>query len=212
MEFKWLLLIIVFIIVVPHISAVDTGDWQEISVNNVNFKIPERFSNGTFDKLNNSYTQGEQMFFHITSLVKYESLKSVYGVFSTSTDIRDIEEREIAGHDAVIIYDHNNYYDYDYISVFFTTGNKIFRIGYPSSEVTPELVEIINSTPKSEMSKETFLNKLDNAQRDYIEEDRQKNLELDLEEFYRDYNDQHRRESFWYWGSNGFGIGGSTRL
>ena len=206
MKFKFFLIIILLLIVIPHISALDTGNWSEITVNKVTFKIPEKFSNGTMTKYDTGYNQGEGKFFHITSLVKYETLKSIYGSFSTARDLIDIEETEIAGRDAVVIYDHNSFYNYDYLNVFFPVGKKIFRIEYPSSNVTPELKEIIKSAPKSKMSEETFFNKLDTAQRDYIREDYEKNLELDFEEYYRDYNDNR---NFWYWGSNGFGIGGS---
>lgn len=211
MKLRLLLILVIVLIAVPHISAVDAGGWQNVTVNNVTFKIPEKFSNGRINDLNTGYSQGKDRFFHINSLVRYDTLKSIYGITSASGGIENIEEREIAGHDAVVVYNHNDFHDYDYLDVFFTTGNKIFRIQYPSSNVTPELVEMINSTPKSQMSKDAFLNKLDNAQRDYSNEEYQKNLELDFEDYYRSYNDQNRHNSFWYFGSNGYGFGVGTR-
>lgn len=210
MKFRWFLLLILILITISHISAEDTEGWGEVTVNKVTFKLPEKYLNGTsFDNFNTGYSKGEKQFFHLNSLIKYESLKSVYGITSTSRGIIDIEECNIEDHDAVVIYNYNDLYDYDYLDVFFTTGKKIFRIQYPASNVTDELKEIINSTPKSNMSKEVFFNKLDTAQRDYIEEENQKNLELDLEDFYRNYND-NRREHFSYvsWGSNGPTFGG----
>ncbi len=205
MKLQWFIVLIIILISIPHISANDTSDWSEVTVNKVTFKIPDKFSNGEFNKDGTCYSHGDPFNFLIFSLVKYDNLKSMYGLHSTNC--LDIEETTISGHDAVIIYDYNNFYNHDYLEVFFTSGTKIFRIHYDSSNVTPELEKIIGSTPKSKMSTERFLNKLDAAQRDYIQEDFEKNLELDLEDYYRDYNDQHNRQVYSYWGSNGFGVG-----
>lgn len=212
MKFRWFLLLIVILIAIPHLSAVDMDDWDEVTVNKVTFEIPEKFSNGEMNKDNTSYKHGDPFDFLIFSLIKYDNLKRMYGSSVTGNSLIDMEETEIDGHHAVVLYQYNNFYNHDYLEVFFATGKKIFRIHYNSDNITDELKEIIKSTPKSNMSKETFLNKLDNAQRDYIQENNDKNLELDLEEYYRIYNDKHNRESFYFWGSNGFGVGGSTRL
>lgn len=212
MKFRWfLLLIIIILVAVPHLSAVDTDDWDEVTVNKVDFKIPEKFSNGEMNKDNTCYKHGDPFDFLIFSLIKYDNLKRMYGSSITSDGLIDVEETEIDGHHAVVLYQYNDFYNHDYLEVFFATGKKIFRIQYNSDNVTDELKEIIKSTPKSEMSEDAFLNKLDNAQKDYVREDYEKNLELDMEDYYRTYNDEHNRESFYYWGSNGFGVGGSTR-
>ena len=211
MKFRWFLLLIIILIAIPHLSAVDTDDWDEITVNKVVFKIPEKFSNGEMNKDNTCYEHGDPFDFLIFSLIKYNNLKRMYGSSVTSNGLIDVEETEIDGHPAVVLYLHNDFYNHDYLEVFFATGKKIFRIHYNSDNVTDELKEIIKSTPKSEMSEETFLNKLDNAQRDYIQENNDKNLELNLEDYYRTYNDKHNHENFYYLGSNGFGVGGSIR-
>lgn len=210
MKFRWFLLLIIILISIPHLSAVDTDNWTNVTVNKVNFKIPEKFSN---EKMNEEtyYKHGDPYDFSIFSLINYVKLKSTYGLSSTSSSLKDMEETEIEGHPAVVLYKYNDFYNYDYLEIFFATGKKIFRIQYNSNNVTGELKEIIKSTPQSKMSEETFYNKLDNAQRDYIREDYEKNLELDLEDYYRTYNKEHNRENFFYWGSNGFGVGSSTR-
>lgn len=206
MEFRWCLMVAIVLISIPHMYAIDTSDWDTVDVNNVNFKIPDRFSDGVFNEKGTCYSTGDPFDFLIFSLINYNNLKSMYGSSSTSTSLLDVEQRDISGHDAVILHKYNNYYDYEYLEVFFTTGTKIFRIHYNSSNVTSELEKIIESTPKSKMSEESFLNKLDNAQRDYIQEEIQENLELDAEEYYRNYNDHQR---FYYWGTNGVGVGGT---
>lgn len=211
MKLKLALLLAILLVGLPCIYALDTSDWDEVTVNKVTLKIPEKFSNGTMNKDNTSYKHGEPFDFLIFSLIKYDNLKSMYGYSSTSDGLTDMEETEIEGHPAVVLYRHNDYYNHDYLEVFFATGEKIFRIHYNSSNVTDELTEIIKSTPESKMSKETFLDKLDTAQRDYEREEFEKNLELDIEDYYRTYNDEHKHNSFYYFGSNGFGVGGSTR-
>lgn len=211
MRLKWILFLIIILIALPHIHAVDTSNWDEVTVNKVTLKIPEKFSNGTFNKDKTCYTHNDPFDFLIFSLIKYNNLKRMYGSAITNDNLMDVEETEIDGHHAVVLYAYNDFYNHDYLQVFFATGKKIFRIQYNSDKLTGELKEIIKSTPKSKISEETFLNKLDNAQKDYITENYQKNLELDLEDAYRSYNDNNRHESFYYWGSNGFGVGGSYR-
>ena len=137
---------------------------------------------------------------------------------STSRGEVEMDQTKISGHNVFFIYD-------DYKSpfsksgdslnksnVFFSTGNKIFEISYRGDEITPVIKEIIKSSPKSKMSEESFLNKLDNAQKAYVDEDFQKNLELDLEEFYRDYNDEHDWAHFSYWDRNGYHFGSIHRM
>ena len=216
MKLKGALFLIIILIALPHISAVDTGDWNEITVNNVNFKVPDKYFNESGDKTYaKSYKYGNK--FSIYSCMDYNTLKNYYGKESTSKGVMDIEQTSISGHDVIHIYNdyHSPWGDYGGLNksyVFFSTGNKIFEISFNGDTLTDEIAEIIKSTPESEMSQDVFLNKLDNAQRDYVREDYEKNLELDLEDYYRSYNDEHSRESFYYWGSNGFGVGGSTRL
>lgn len=211
MKLKCVLFLIMILITLPHISAIDTSDWDEVTVNKVTFKIPEKFSNGTLNKYNTGYQHGPPIDFSIYSLLKYDDLKDMYGLAVTNKNLIDIEETEISGHHAVVVHQYNPLYNHDYMDIFFATGKKIFRIYYNSDNVTGELKEIIKSAPKSKMSEETFLNKLDSAQKDYIKEDYEKNLELDMEDYYRTYNDAHNHESYYYWGSNGFGVGGSYR-
>lgn len=209
MKLAFVLAIILFGL--PCIYALDTSSWDEVTVNKVTFKIPEKFSNGTMNTANTCYKHGEPFDFLIFSLIKYDNLKSMYGSSAGSSGLRDVEHTEIAGHPATVLYEYNNFYNHDYLEVFFATGEKIFRIQYNSSNLTDELREIIKSSPQSNMSKETFFEKLDNAQSDYEREEFEKNLELDMEDYYRTYNDNNKHNSFYYFGSNGFGVGGSTR-
>lgn len=211
MKLKCILLVIIFLIIIPNTYSVDTSDWEKVTVNKVAFKIPEKFLNRTINNDSTCYTHGEPFDFLIFSLVKNKDLKNMYGSSCNSNNLKDIEEMEIAGHPAVVLYQYNNYYNHDFLEVFFATGKKIFRIQYNSDNVTDELKEIIKSTPKSKMSEETFLNKLDNAQREYTSKEYQKTLEIDLEDYYRTYNHDHRHQNFYYWGSNGYGVGGSYR-
>ena len=208
MKFPWVILFIIILISIPHMSAKDTSDWSEVTVNKVTFKIPQKYVE---ENMNESYAtyyfHGTPNNFGIKSCFQYNILKDSYGLYSTSNNVVDIEETNIKGHDAVIFYYYNDFRNIDELHIYFTTGKKIFYIYYQSDKVTPELEKIIKSTPKSKISEEAFLNKLDNAQRDYIQEDYEKNLELDLEDYYRDYNNQHNRQVYSYWGSNGYGIG-----
>ena len=184
-----LILAILFLIGVSSVSAVDTSDWKEITVNNVDFNLPPKYQpNDSEYKYSQNYFHGSPYDFKIKSMTLYKNLADEYGMWSTSKDARDIEETNIEGHDAIIIYEYNKYFDRTELHLFFSTGEKIFYMNYQKDNVTPELKEIIKSTPKSKMSYETFMDKLNNAQKDYLDEELQINLELDAENYYRDYN------------------------
>ena len=215
MKLKLTLFLIILLIALPTINAVDTDNWHDITVNNVNFKVPDKYFNESANPIHEkSYYYSNQ--FSIVSCMEYDTLKNNYGFESTSDGIMEIDQISISGHDAVHIY--NNYHSkwgngsgLNKSYIFFSTGNKIFEISFKGEKINSEIKEIIKSTPKPNMSEEIFLNKLDNAQRDYIQEDYEKNLELDMEDYYRTYNEEHNHESFYYFGTNGFGVGGSTR-
>lgn len=197
-----------------HIYAVDTSDWIELTVNNVDFKIPDKYFNESKGKNHiKSYRYSNQ--FAIISCVDYNTLKKEYGYDSTSEGLVDITQTSVSGHDLIHIYDnYKSRWDstgFNTSYVFFSTGTKIFKISYKGDKITNEIKEVIKNTPKSKMSEETFITKLDNAQRDYLTEEYNKNLELDLEDYYRTYNDEHDRGHFYYWGTNGFGVGGTHR-
>lgn len=214
MRVKLALFLIILLIAIPHISAVDTSDWIELTVNNVDFKIPDKYFNESKGKNHiKSYRYSNQ--FAIISCVDYNTLKKEYGYDSTSEGLVDITQTSVSGHDLIHIYDnYKSRWDstgFNTSYVFFSTGTKIFKISYKRDKITNEIKEIIKNTPKSKMSEETFITKLDNAQRDYLTEEYNKNLELDLEDYYRTYNDEHDRGHFYYWGTNGFGVGGTHR-
>ena len=95
-------------------------------------------------------------------------------------DLLTLPKLPVSGHDLIHIYnDYKSRWDatgWNKSSVFFSTGTKIFKITFKGDKITNEIKEIIKNTPKSKMSEETFITKLDNAQRDYLTEEYNKNL------------------------------------
>ena len=51
MRVKLALFLIILLIAIPHISAVDTSDWIELTVNNVDFKILDKYFNESKGKI-----------------------------------------------------------------------------------------------------------------------------------------------------------------
>ena len=180
-----LIIVIVLLIRVVTVFAGDTSDWKEITVNNVDFKLPPKYlPNDSEYTYPQSYFHGYPSDFIIKSMTLYNDLLDEYG--SNSKTTLYIEETNIGRHDALIIYNYNKYHDKTELHLFFSTGEKIFYIKYPNDNVTSELKKIIKSTPKSKMSYTTFMDKLNNAQNDYLNQELQINLELDREDYYRD--------------------------
>ena len=185
---KIFLLIIILAFVLPACA----GDNSTVDIDGVDFIIPEEYQGG--DLSDTSYMKGSGFNFRILSLSSYKNLKFNFGSDSLDDDVLDINESYVGGHAAVVIYSNISACEHEVITIYFATGDTIFLVCYNGSEVTPEIEKMIENTPASSMSDETFYNKLADAQLEYAYDLEQEEQEIELERAVDNAIEKHQRD------------------
>lgn len=167
-----------------NISEVDTSDWVNITVENVNFQIPPEYKGGTVSEGGN-YVYNTVFDFGLVCLETNRSLKANYGYESTHEDLYDVEEMEIDGHHAVAYFTHRSICNHDVVYLYFESNKTFYALSYNGNEVNDTIKKIVSYSPKSALSKEKFNNKLNTLKQDYIEDQRNYELEEAYDQGYR---------------------------
>ena len=158
---------------VSHISAesdVDTSDWVNITVNNVDFQIPPEYGCGSGE---DDYVKTNVFTFGLVALETDKSLKNNYGYESTWEENYDAEEMEIDGHHAVAFYSHRSIVDHDVTYLYFESNKTFYALSYDGNDVNDTIKKIVSYSPKSNFTKEKFDEKLNKMQDDYVEEQKE---------------------------------------
>lgn len=154
------------------VSAIDSSNWKEVTINGIDFKIPPKYNGGELIGEDNNYTTYmlETVFnFSISALNNQIDLVEVYGYESTIDELKNLSLKRIGGHDVVILHSYRSICEHDVIYLFYGIGDEIYAISYNGTKITPEIKEIIKNTPKSKMTKNELYKKLDDAQASYVE-------------------------------------------
>ena len=149
---------------------IDTSDWANITVNNVDFQIPPEYGGGSGE---DDYVKTNVFTFGLVALETDKSLKNNYGYESTWEENYDAEEMEIDGHHAVAFYSHRSIVDHDVTYLYFESNKTFYALSYDGNEVNDTMKKIVSYSPKSKFSKEKFDEKLNKMQEDYIEDQRE---------------------------------------
>lgn len=164
-------------------NDVESSDWVNITINNINFQIPPEYGGGRNTSgdylLNNVFTFG------LVSMDNDKSLRDNYGYESTNKEVYDVEEMEIDGHHAVAYYSHRNIVNHNVTYLFFESNKTFYALSYDGNDVNSTMKKIVSYSPKSSFSKEKFNEKLNTAQKDYIENQREYEEAYAYEEGYR---------------------------
>lgn len=152
-------------------SDVDTSDWVNITVNNVNFQIPPEYAGG--NERDSNYLLTNVFTFGLVTLDNDKSLRNNYGYESTLDELYDAEELEIDGHHAVAFYSHRHIVGHDVTYLYFESNNTFYALSYDGTDVNDTIKKIVSYSPKSKFTKEKFDEKLNKMQDDYIEEQRE---------------------------------------
>ena len=184
--------IILLIIILAFVLPACAGDNSTVDIDGVDFIIPEEYQGG--DLSDTSYMKGSGFNFRILSLSSYKNLKFNFGSDSLNDDVLDITERYVGGHAAVVIYSNISSCEHEVITIYFATGDTIYLVCYNGSEVTPEIEKMIENTPASSMSDETFYNKLADAQLEYAYDLEQEEQEIELERAVDNAVEKHQRD------------------
>ena len=180
------------LLILAFIAPICASDNTTVSVDGVDFAVPQEYSGG--DLRDSSYMVDNAYTFRILSLSDYDNLKFNFGRDSLDEDVTDIVESCIGGHDAVVIYTDESACQHEVVSIYFAVGDKIFVISYDGSEVTPEIENMIENTPDSSMSGETFYNKLADAQLEYSYDLEQEKRGIELEDSIDNALDRHQSQ------------------
>ena len=164
-------------------SDVDTSDWLNVTINNIDFQIPPEYEGGKNDS--DSYVNENVFTFGLVTLETDKSLRNNYGYESTLDELYDVEEMEIDGHHAVAFYSHRSIVDHDVTYLYFESNKTFYALSYDGNDVNDTMKKIVSYSPKSAFTKEKFDEKLNTMQDDYIEEQREYEEAYAYEEGYR---------------------------
>ena len=152
-------------------NDVNTSDWVNITVNNVNFQIPPEYGGGSDSGGN--YVKTNVFTFGLVALEDDKSLRNNYGYESTLDELYDVEEMEIDGHHAVAYYSHRSICNHDVTYLYFESNKTFYALSYDGNDVNDTMKKIVSYSPKSNFTKEKFDEKLNQMQDDYVKEQRE---------------------------------------
>ena len=164
-------------------SDVDTSDWVNITVNGIDFQIPPEYGGGR--NASGDYLKENVFTFGLLCLDSNKNLRHNYGYESTNEEVYDVKEMEIDGHHAVAYFSNRSIVSHDVTYLFFESNGTFYALSYDGNDVNDTIKKIVSYSPKSELTKEEFNEKLNKAQEDYIEEQRENEEAYAYEEAYR---------------------------
>lgn len=181
---------------VSHISAesdVDTSDWVNITVNDINFQIPPEYGGGR--NASGDYLFNNVFTFGLVALENNKSFRNNYGYEATNEENYDVEEMEIDGHHAVAYYSNRSIVNHTVTYLYFESNGTFYALSYDGDDVNSSMKKIVSYSPKSKLSKEEFNEKLNKAQEDYIEDQIEQEEAYQYEQAYREGYNQGRSDS-----------------
>ncbi|MBE6510976.1 MAG: hypothetical protein E7Z74_06890 [Methanobrevibacter millerae] len=182
---KLIIIILALVIFIPVASA------QNVTINGVDFQIPQQYEHGTVKE--SSYVYQSGFTFRILSLDDYKNLRLNYG--DDIVNAKSAQHTSIAGHDAVVI--PNKYQSKDYTTVYFATADKIFLVCFNDTYVNDDITNMIANTPAQTMSANDFANQLNSALEDYKQQLSDKEAQLEYEDYQRSNKPTTRYYFFW---------------
>ena len=186
---------IIALLSLNYISAgdVDTSDWVNITVNDINFQIPPEY--GGEEDTSGGYVFKNVFTFGLVNMDDDKYLRNNYGYESTNEENYDAEEMEIDGHHAVAFYSNRSIVNHTVTYLFFESNKTFYALSYDGDSVNSTMKKIVSYSPKSKLTKEEFDEKLNKAQEEYIEDQIEQEEAYEYEQAYRDGYNQGRRDS-----------------
>lgn len=168
-------------------NETNSSNWKVINIDGVDFKLPPEYEGGHFSgETNHTTYMLETVFdFSINSMYNKARLEDEYGYASTDEDLTSFDKKTVGKHIVILLHSYNSICEHNVTYAFFVVNKTIFSISYNGINLTNNLKKMISSTPKSELSKKKFFKRLDEAQKDYLEDQRE------YEEYY-EYTESYR--------------------
>ena len=155
------LLLITLVLSINYVGAVDSSNWKNINVCDVNFKIPPQYEDGDINSKNTDYHYKDLNTFGILCVDDY--LPNSYGYWYNFK----AKNLTIGSHDVVYFNQYNNYVKHDVSHAYFSSGDSIYCICWNGGEMSEEIEEIIINTPDSSYDTDTFYSILNDAKYEY---------------------------------------------
>lgn len=142
--------IILFILVFLLIGCVYASDFKNVTINGVDFEIPDEYSRG--DSLKGKYVYKDLRTFAILCVDDY--IISNYGGNYDITD--DSHDLSIDGRPARLLTMYNKYIQKNVSYLYFPVGKSVYCICYQGNDVNESISHIVESASESGMSTDTF--------------------------------------------------------
>lgn len=171
-----IIIILIFMIGLNPICAsdkVNSSNWTNITIDGVNFKLPPEYEGGSFmgEENHTGYMLDTVFDFSLMSLRKKSTLREIYGYESTIDELNSFNETKIGKHVVVLLHSYRYICNHNVTYVFFVVNKTIFGLSFNGDKITDNIQEMIKNTPKSNLSKKKFYERLDEAQETYLEKE-----------------------------------------
>ena len=157
--------IILFILLFLLIGTVYASDFSNVTINGVDFEIPQEYSSG--DSLKGKYVYKDLRTFAILCVDDY-IIANYGGFYDISDDSRDLS---INDRPARLLTMYNKYIEKNVSYLYFPVGRSVYCICYQGNDVNESISHIVESASPPNMSTDTFYGLLDEAYKSH--EDRQ---------------------------------------
>lgn len=158
---KIIVLLFLCLTLITAVGAVDSGDWETVTIKHHDFKIPSQYAGG--DLSDGKYTYENWRIFQIS--VVDNSLPMVYGF--ANGDNAYVEDLDIDGHAVRYFNEYNNAEKANVSKVFFSVGQSVYMISWKGNEFSDDVKEIIATSDSSEFSSSEFYDILKEAMNQY---------------------------------------------
>lgn len=180
---KIALVLLISMLTVSAVYAIDSSNWENVTVTGNVFKIPPQYTDGIMKET--MYTYINWTTFQISDVG--ESLPTVY-VFAEG-DNATKEDLNINGHAVRYFNEYNPAANANVSRAFFSCGDSVYMISWQSDNFTDDVKEIIANAEPSNFSSSEFYDILKEAKEQYLE---QQEEDLNTPYYYYDYSYDHQ--------------------
>lgn len=135
---------------------------QNIEINSVEFELPSKYSNG--ELYNDIYRLDNQ--FSIRCID--DNVPEAIGLWAEEAESQD--DLNIGSHPVRHYVQYNRHVNGNHSHAYFTSGKSAYEISWTGCEITEDIKNLIEKTPKSEIDDDTFYNVLNESYRIYKQE------------------------------------------
>lgn len=135
---------------------------QNIEINSVEFELPSKYSNG--ELYNDIYRLDNQ--FSIRCID--DNVPDAIGLWAEEAESQD--DLNIGSHPVRHYVQYIRHVNGNHSHAYFTSGKSAYEISWTGCEITEDIKNLIEKTPKSEIDDDTFYNVLNESYRIYKQE------------------------------------------